>query len=356
MSVAPQSWARLGPTNLIVPWNVNPTTFVMAALNTGYAVRHWAYTTQDVKALYLNFSAVTAPGTLQCRIETVDATTGKPTGTLYDANATRDFTPAVGWNLVSFSTLPTAGRVIGVEYALVLLTTLAGTTQTLRAYYNTGIAMRLPGIGMTAADASTRSNFAEVNGSVPLAVIVYEDDTAEPLFVGIDAISSSQQVFGINRHGATITLNAAIVVRGFWGLFSASTGAPSNLRAKLLNSSNAVEQGLDFTIDKDSLTLLGTGRQCEIPFAPVTLAAGTYHLLFHQLDTTTTSANRYNLSTGVTPVANLYAGSVATTTTDEVLFTDTETAINACGLVLHDLVAGGGGGGILAQSLIAGGS
>lgn len=86
-------------------------SYAMPTLNNGFSGRFMAYDTRDIKSVYVNFSSVSAPGTVELRIETIDNTTGKPSGTLYDANATKSFTPAAGWNTVTFDTLPTTGLV-----------------------------------------------------------------------------------------------------------------------------------------------------------------------------------------------------------------------------------------------------
>src|ERR1044071_4840519 len=61
-----------------------------------------------------------------CRIETVDATTGKPSGSLYHANFTASFTAAAGWNTISYTA---AAVTAGDLFAVVLVASGANSLQ-----------------------------------------------------------------------------------------------------------------------------------------------------------------------------------------------------------------------------------
>src|SRR5262249_33821229 len=145
-----------GFDEILREWGVSiapgATTFAMANLNTGYCARFMANDARDVASVWINWSTVSSPGTVQVRIETIDATTGKPSASLYDATATVNITPSAGWQQATFASLPTTGLTAGTEYALVLLTTVAGTTQTLRAYLTASGSGSFPAAALTAAD------------------------------------------------------------------------------------------------------------------------------------------------------------------------------------------------------------
>src|SRR3990167_9425509 len=124
----------LGPAGAPLFQNIRAVaglnTYAMAGLNVGFCARFPALNTLDITAIKIYWNAVTTPGTVEARIETMDAATGKPTGSLYDAAATKSFTPAVGLQTVTFDTPPSTGLTEGNMYGVVLLTTVAGTTQT----------------------------------------------------------------------------------------------------------------------------------------------------------------------------------------------------------------------------------
>ena len=135
------------------------SNYAMAALNAGFCARFPALNTKDIKSIRLYWGTVTAAGVVEARIETIDTATGKPTGSLYDAAATKSFTPTAGAQTVTFDTLPTTGLTEGTYYALVLLTTTGGTAMTLRSHVQIG------GNGpamLKADDGTTRTNFAVV--------------------------------------------------------------------------------------------------------------------------------------------------------------------------------------------------
>src|SRR3990167_9909155 len=158
----------LGPAGAPLFQNIRAVaglnTYAMAGLNVGFCARFPALNTLDITAIKIYWNQVTTPGTIEARIETMDAATWKPTGSLYDAAATKSFTPAAGAQTVTFDTPPSTGLTDGTYYGVVLLTTVAGTTQTLRSHTTKG--GNGPAI-LTAADGTTRTNFAVVHQGLP---------------------------------------------------------------------------------------------------------------------------------------------------------------------------------------------
>jgi len=323
------------------------TTYPMAAtLSIGWCARFKATETTPIAGIRINWSAISVPGTITARIETTDTSTGKPTGTLYDANATKTFTPTVGWQQVTFDTPPTTNRTQGVDYCVVLLTAGTGTTQTLRSSVSFN---PYPVALFTASDGSTRSNFTLVSGACPICSLVLTNasEVTEgmcPYAVG----GTTVQIYGTRAAGFKFTLLSGAVISGIDCQAMTITGTPTNILAKIFSGSSLVSGSTStntFT-DMQATTVTRVGRFL-FDTGPVTLAAGTYRAVIQQSDTTTASGNRYNLSTGVGVVSDLVPTNVQLTTTLDVTagsisWTDTTTETPAgMGLIISSLPAGG---------------
>jgi len=148
-----------------------PTNVAMQTINNGVAFRFMAPDTRDVKSVYIQWASIASAGTVTVSIQTINAATGKPSGSLYDANATKTFTPVAGWQNVQFASLPTTGLTAGAEYAIVVVTASTGTTHSLRAYVTGSYSN--PAITLQTTDGST---FTETANAIPIATIVFEDD------------------------------------------------------------------------------------------------------------------------------------------------------------------------------------
>jgi hypothetical protein len=284
----------LGPFQDILALNTGVSTFAMAGLNSGYAARFMARDTRDVYTVYCNFSAVTAAGVISVRIETIDAATGKPSGTLYDANAVKALTPVAGYNTVTFTTPPSTGLVAGTEYAIVLITTTGGTTMTLRSHVASASVMSLPSAVLTSSDAG--ATWAETaNARASGFSLGFSDSVEEnPWFFGLSG--TAIQVYGTRAAGFRLELDGSVSLAGIVVVLPSTTGSPSNLRCKILDSGGSAVTNTTVVADKDSLSALSSVRSVLLLFpSTVTLAAGTYSVIIDQTDHTTTSSNRYNI-------------------------------------------------------------
>lgn len=333
------------------------TTSSMTALNTGWCARFIARDSRDIATVYVNWSAVTAAGVVELRIETIDATTGKPTGTLYDANATKAQAPVAGWQAFTFAALPTTGLTAGTEYGIVMLTTTAGTTHTLRSHITgTSPSQTYPSILLTAADGTTRTNFAEVATSAPCCTVVFEDGAEEPLEFIQWATSTTYNIFGTNASGSKIIVpaNTTWNVRGIRAVLTKNGTPAGDLRVRIFNSSDAAVSGATCTVDKDSLsTGLASVRYTVFPFAaPVALTAGTYRAVFDSAS----SANSSNCWRQFAPIGRSSAvvdsGHIMTSTADvtavpPITWTDTATEEPTISLLLDTVSASGGTSGML---------
>jgi hypothetical protein len=323
------------------------TTFAMASLNSGWCAVHKARTTDDVISVYVNFSAITAAGTIQARIETIDESTMKPTSTLYDANAVKSFTPTTGWNTITFDTPPSTGRTVGNFYGLVLLTTTGGTTMTLRSVWSQGVA---PTLALTAADGTTRANFAIVATAAPIAVLGLEGgfEDSEGM-VPFAAATTAFQVYGTRAQGVKLTINSPIIFNYYELAVMSVTGTPTGVQFKTFDGSSAVS-GTNVSLPAAAAWTGAASRpiRCYLP-APVTLAAGTYRIVTYQSDTSTASGNRFNMfGAAARSNATVPDDFITTNTTDvtagTITWTDDDTAVPLIGIGLDDTAVASGSG------------
>lgn len=331
------------------------TTFAMAAVDACWAARFTAGSARDVKGGRFSWSAVSAPGTVQFTVETIDATTRKPTGTPYTGAASKDFPPAAGSQLVLFDALPTAGLTPGTEYALVLTTIGAGTTQTLRPYWGP-IASRsvYPVVAFTAADGVPRSGLTESAGSIPICSIVYEDDSEEAAeFLPYDSTVSTNTIYGTRAFGAYINLQTSVKVAGVVLGFVLKTNNPTgNLRVRIIPLATADDTpftGAEAIAHVTSVTSIHA-RSMRVFFpAPVTLPAGIYRVVIDQTDHASTSGNNWALRTPVAlDAAVAPSGFMGTFTADidaaTIDWDETPKHTPPLSLLIDDLVVAAGGG------------
>lgn len=320
-------------------------TQTFTAANTGWCARVLATDTRDIKSVGVNFSDATTPGTATIRIETIDSTTGKPSGSLYDASATKSFTPAAGWNVVTFDTLPTAGLTAGTQYAVVMIKDDSGTTCTLRSHANGVANGTWPITVLQAADGSTRSNFAEVADKTPVCYFVMDDNELTSMGCVPAASSGTTKLDSNNACVAQkIVIPVDIVISGV--RFSSNTGIgrtgtpAADLRLRILDSSNAAVSGTTVTIDKDTLTATN-GRGLYIKLPPTTLVAGTYRVAF---DSAGAGGNYFSLAHIVLADGALqstgFSYSVSTNMATTFTWSDDPTKLLPFGLELDSIPAG----------------
>jgi hypothetical protein len=347
------------------------TTFAMAALNTGFCVRHQARDTLDYKAITIYWNSVSSPGVVTLRIETIDPATGKPSLTLYDAAATKTFTPVAGLQTITFDTLPTAGRTVGASYAILLLTTTGGTIQTLRAYHGTNIMQQGAELALTAADGTTRTNFADVAQSWPMMSMTYEDNSIEarPFSPGV-ALTGA--VTGNAAFGGHVYLPAGFRICGAEFPMMASAAPNSNLKISLLDCSKepcAIGATgyvvASCTLDKDSLT---TYNYPSSPRGMIALfdaeytvaASGLFRIIVEKSDHAgTVTISTYSISYWTADHAPQYWLKCGTSdiTASPITWTDTTTDLACVGLLVSNFEApaSGGGGSVFGSGVLRGG-
>jgi len=326
------------------------TSYTMSSLNNGWSARFQARSTADITSVRVRWSSVSTPGDVTVRIETDDGT-GKPSGTLYDANAVLSAqVPSTGGGaagqLFTFASAPTTGRTVGNLYHLVIITTTNGGTHQITSYTSRTRPQSLPAVVLTAADATTRSNFAEVANSVPLVVLGLEDATFESLGEGVSpyATVTSQPIYGTNGVALKVTTVVTMSVSGVAMAGLEKTGTPAdNLRVRIFDTSNNTISGASVTIDKDALlTSLSTnGATAYFPGA-VSLPAGTYRIVL-DCASCANSSNCWNIDAAVAMNASASpSGFLLSTSADLSTWSDTSGSVLAMSLMVENITAGGG--------------
>lgn len=335
--------SKIGPERTVsLMAQVGVTGYAMAAVNTGYCARFVALSTKDVASVRLRWATVTAGGTVELRIETIDATTGRPTGTLYDANATISFTPVSGIQTYTFVSVPTTGLVEGTQYGIVLLTTTGGTTHTLAAYRAGNVPSYYPTATLTAADGTTRSNFAEVSQAIPCLSLVMDDATEEDGGMLPYTNSSGFTVYGTRAAALKFVLTRSETIAGVCVAAVTRTGTPAgDVRIRILNSSDSAVSGTTVTADKDSLTnITNNGMMRRLP-VPVTLTAGTYRVVIDSASSVdasncwTINAATF-LSSGAVPSSFRLSTTTDVTAGPPITWTDSTTDIAGIELLIDD--------------------
>ncbi len=339
-----------GPSIYGLSGGGGPSTYDIKANNAGWCARFMALSTLDIKSVRVSWSAVTiGTGTMTLRIETIDATTGKPTGTLYDANAViASITPAAGITTYTFASLPTTGLTIGTEYGVVLLTTAAFTTCTLNiSAANWGNLVTItPGQSLTSATGSTRSTFAEVGNAIPVVSFVLEDDSEDPFNDAPLGNYSSFGIYGTRGLAGKFVISHTIKVMGVQAFFS-KTGTPAgDIRCRIFDSADNVVSGTTVTIDKDSIITASGGASRLFPFSPlVTLQPGTYRIVLDSASSENSSncwdgriANPLNAA--VTAASPFISSTTTDLTAGPIVWTDNSTGqLPVMNLFLDDIIS-----------------
>lgn len=334
--------------------SAGPNTIGIPALNNSACFRFTATQTLPIVAVRVRWPNVTTPGAVTLRIETIDVTTGKPSGTLWDANAQlTGIVPATGVTgiLYTFAAAPTTPLVIGTEYAVFFITTTAGTTMNLGSGSpNNDLTPFYPYNCLSAADGTTRTNLTEIVRAPPMVAFTLSDASINAMGCYTFTNLASINVFGNRAAGIQIAVpsGAVLSVIGIRGLH-ARVGVPAgDVRVRVLDSSNNLVAGATTVIDKDSMTGSSNRRWMALFAAPVSIPAGTYRIV-EDSGASVDAANCWTVAQAQHMVTALRATdyvSISTLdlTATPIVWTENTLAVSAFQLILNGLSGAGGGG------------
>jgi hypothetical protein len=269
------------------------TVYDMKTQYAAWAGRFHAATNDDVIGVYLNWSAVSSPPDVRVRIETVDATSGKPNG-IYDAEAEATLTPAAGWNFFDFSvTPPTTGLVADADYAITAVSTGAtGTTSNMNSYVSVN---SLPAGVLTAADGNTvPPTWAETFGRTPIAVLVFEGSYMHPKGMCPFAAYGTYQQYcsGTQAVGTKLTAITTMQVSGYCVPCLYKNGNPAgDLRFRIIDNASSELVGSVVTLNRNLITMAGRKIRINLPASVNLTAAGSpYYLVADSAGSTGSTA------------------------------------------------------------------
>lgn len=328
-----------------------PQTYSLAATNNCWAARFQATDTKDVYKVYLYFSTVTSPGTVQVTVEpdsNPSSPTGVPSGTPYDTHASISFTPVQGWNVLTFATPPSTGRIVGNLYYAVAIATAGGTAQTIRSHYGVSV---YPAVALNALDGSTRSNLGEVTGSMPVMALGLSDGSVTGAG-GTPFISNTTiTAYGTRGIGAKFSVPSGCTwnVAGIELDYVTKAGTPNGLKCSIYSGTSSTPT-VTITVPTIAVFNVST-RSIRVPLPVTSLTAGTYRIILEDPLHTTSLGNSYGTLTAnaadnsVVPANLTLAGSSNIVGTAGVVTWDLDdaTQILPMSLILDDLPAASGG-------------
>ena len=320
-------------------------TTALATLNYGWSARMIANNTKDIKGVKVHWASVSAPGQVTVRIETDDGG-GKPSGTLYDANAVlTGQVPAAGVQSFTFAVLPTTARTVGTAYHLVIETTTGGTTQTLSSHLIPTNPANYPANALTSTDGTT---YTAVTNAIPICSLVYDDDTEGASLEGLYPYytTANNNIYGTNAAAIELTTQGTLTVNGIDCACLDIAGTPAgDLRVRIFDSGNNTVANSTLTLDKDMfvsgkgfIAYYGSGSE-------PTLTAGTYKIVLDS-SASANSSNCFNVKR-VTPLSTAAVtwmgtpNSTSDVTATPIVWTATSGSAIPLGLRISAITGGG---------------
>lgn len=329
-------------------------TAIGTTLDAGVAFRFTALSTKDVKSVRIYWVNAATPKAVLLTVETIGTATGKPTGTLYDANASFSIaTPTVGVQTYTFATPPTTGLTVGVEYAIVLANTGGAGSQSIGLYINETGYGQAPTAVMSGTNITTRSNLTVISNGTPPCSIIWDDDTEDAVGFMPFYSYTTNAVYGARGVGMLFTTPIAFNVAGFYMEGVNIVGTPAGaLRFRLFDASNNTISGTTVSVNPASAS--SRAFVVQLP-AVISLPAGTYRLVVDSADSTITNgwsirsikfmhANAVPNNFRLTSCLDIGAPSWTPSTTDNMV----------AGLLLDDIPTAAGGGLLTHPSMTGG--
>ena len=342
----------IGPDPLLY---MQAGNYSLASANACIAWRFMAKQTLDIYSVRLYWNANSSAPAMTLGIQTITTSTGKPSGSLYDANATITFTPTqTGVVTYTFSTPPSTGLTVGTEYAVVLTTGAAsGTTSNICGWVNPSqypLLSRYPHVTLYGASFAALAESQNRSGVLSL---VLSDGTEEVAsFVPYGAYSASA-IYGTTIAAQKITFLTSVSIAGIQAQMNKNGTPAGDLNASIYaagsNTLGSQVSGTSVTANHTSLGGLGAGSLSSARFnfpAPVTLTAGTYYIVFASSGSAN-SSNCWQLYSGAF-LNSACVGSerLSTSTNSGTAMSDSTTAVAAVWLIQNVDVAASGGSGL----------
>lgn len=287
---------------------------------------------------------VTTGDTLDVRLETVDAATGDPTGTLWAANTNASQVVANADDNVWFEVTLTAGAVVtrGDRIAFVIVNGAAGALNIVQQIANSMLE-RLPMRPMNYA-LHFASSWAKQNSGM-VGAVRYSDGSyahvpnLEPLANTAATVFNSGSSPDERGNRFILPFKARCV--GLWAGLAKTAGATVDL--KLYDSGSTLLESVNLDLD----VMEGSGGNAWGLFdSSVTLDAGSLYRMTIAPDTATSVTDREQIMQSAALMNAAHGGDAMylTTRTDGGAWTDTATQRVSMGLILDGLDDGAGGG------------
>lgn len=323
-----------GYSGLLIDASGETASFVLAAPKTG-----------NIHKIHFRTTTVSSSGTLDVRVETVDTTTGTPSGTLIgtNTNGTQTGLASNTWYspALTADAAVTQGQIIAIS--------IVQSTGNLSIASLSNPQQRFPYSALFASAAWTK------NLTPPCLALEYDDGTTPPITgcFPYSAVTSTTFNSGStpDERGNKITLNATMRTSGFWFWADCDT---QDSEVSLYDSTGTLIERLSFDKDVQNSSTVGF---YSFPWtAKHTLTAGTYRLTLRATSTTNITLIDVDVnSSGLMTAMDGGTDIIFTQCTDGGAFTDTNTKRAMIGLLIDGIdVPSGGSGGLKAINLNGG--
>lgn len=300
---------------------------------------------KNIRKVHFRTGTVTTGDTLDIRIETVDATTGLPTGTLWATNTNVAHVLGNGdddkWNSTAALTAD-ATLAVGDVYAIVINNGGGGGSWWISRYEDQSLGGGFP------YGAFYNASWAK-QATQSLIVAEYSDGTFEPVLGVLEFGTFNATAFnsgsGVNQRGNRMSLPFPARASGAW-----MWGIPGGDYAiKLYDSDGTTVLATTGTIDKDIVQVAGVGLQFHPFTTKATLAANTTYRIA-VVPTTVTDVTLYEVDVASAAMMDMFPGgsNIHRTINTAGVWSQTTTTRSFVGVFLDafdDAVSAGGSGG-----------
>ncbi len=332
------------------------TTYLIDAAGESSGCIMRAPKTGTISAVTFRTATVTTGATVDVRIETVDATTGLPSGTLFGTNTNGAQIILDANDNVLFTTALTAGAsVTKGDLLAIVITTPAGGNMQITGVNTQPTPSAFPyGALFTAA-------WAKVTASLPMAGLQYNDGSYAfcPQTPVVSTLVSTTYGSGTNPNNRALRLQVPVPCRVTGAYVCADGDAAADLLLVADNwDGNNANALASLAIDPDIRRNTGVGTFQDYFSNTVTLTANTtYRLVLKPSSASTLSLSSYTVASAAQLDQNganqqCYQ-SVANNPTGSGDWTPTTTARPLMGLLIDQFDDGIGLGSLIAGGLIA---